>query len=199
MKSQRVRAARNLVSVTLIARCSLSFSLLLFSSALFAQDFDTVIANGRIVDGSGNPWYEADVGIRGDRIVSIGDLSGRQATQIIDASGLIVSPGFIDPHTHALRGIFDVPTAESSLLQGVTTLTEGNDGSSPFPIAAHYAEIEAKRISPNWAVFVGQGTIREAVIGRDDRAATPLEIERMKAMVAEAMRDGALGISTGLF
>jgi hypothetical protein len=74
MKSQRVRAARNLVSVTLIARCSLSFSLLLFSSALFAQDFDTVIANGRIVDGSGNPWYEADVGIRGDRIVSIGDL-----------------------------------------------------------------------------------------------------------------------------
>ena len=199
MEDQRVRSTRNFASVTLIARCALSFSLLLFSSASSAQDFDTIIANGRIVDGSGNPWYEADVGIRGDRIVSIGDLSSKQATQIIDATGLVVAPGFIDPHTHALRGIFDVPMAESSLLQGVTTLTEGNDGSSPFPIAAHYAEIEAKRISPNWAVFVGQGTIREAVVGRDDREATPLELARMKAMVAEAMRDGALGISTGLF
>ena len=199
MKDQRVRSARNLVSLTLVARCALSFSLLFFSSASLAQDFDTIIANGRIVDGSGNPWYEADVGIRGDRIVSIGDLSTKQAAQIIDATGLVVAPGFIDPHTHALRGIFDVPTAESSLLQGVTTLTEGNDGSSPFPIASHYAEIEAKRISPNWAVFVGQGTIREAVVGRDDREATPHELARMKAMVAEAMRDGALGISTGLF
>ena len=199
MTRQRLRAARNFVSVTAITRFALSFSLLLFSSASFAQDFDTVIANGRIVDGSGNPWYEADVGIRGDRIVSIGDLAGRQATQIIDARGLVVAPGFIDPHTHAMRGIFDVPTAESSLMQGVTTLIEGNDGSSPIPIAAHYAEIEAKRISPNWAVFVGQGTIREAVVGRDDREATPLEVERMKAMVADAMRDGALGISTGLF
>ena len=199
MDKQRLRAAENLFSVRLIIFSALSSLLLLFSSASLAQDFDTIIANGRIVDGSGNPWYEADVGIRGDRIVSIGDLAGRQATQIIDATGLVVAPGFIDPHTHALRGIFDVPTAESSLLQGVTTLTEGNDGSSPFPITAHYAEIEAKRISPNWAVFVGQGTIREAVVGRDDREATPLEIARMKAMVAEAMRDGALGISTGLF
>ncbi|MDP4941310.1 MAG: amidohydrolase family protein, partial [OM182 bacterium] len=154
MDKQRLRAAENLFSVRLIIFSALSSLLLLFSSASLAQDFDTIIANGRIVDGSGNPWYEADVGIRGDRIVSIGDLAGRQATQIIDATGLVVAPGFIDPHTHALRGIFDVPTAESSLLQGVTTLTEGNDGSSPFPIAAHYAEIEAKRISPNWAVFV---------------------------------------------
>ena len=74
MEDQRVRSTRNFASVTLIARCALSFSLLLFSSASSAQDFDTIIANGRIVDGSGNPWYEADVGIRGDRIVSIGDL-----------------------------------------------------------------------------------------------------------------------------
>ena len=100
MKNQRVRTTRNFVSVTLITRCALSFSLLLFSSASSAQDFDTIIANGRIVDGSGNPWYEADVGIRGDRIVSIGDLSSKHATQIIDATGLVVAPGFIDP-THA--------------------------------------------------------------------------------------------------
>jgi hypothetical protein len=106
MKNQRVRSARNLVSVTLLARCALSFSLLFFSSASLAQDFDTIIANGRIVDGSGNPWYEADVGIRGDRIVSIGDLSTKQAAQIIDATGLVVAPGFIDPHTHALARHF---------------------------------------------------------------------------------------------
>lgn len=99
MKGQRVRAARNFVSVTLITRCAISFSLLLFWSASFAQDFDTVLANGRIVDGSGNPWYGVDVGIHGDRIVSIGDLSGKQATQITDTNGLIVPPSFIDPTT----------------------------------------------------------------------------------------------------
>ncbi len=175
------------------------FTVLFCASAAIAQDFDIVIRDGRIVDGSGNPWYEADVGIRGDRIAQIGDLSEAKAEHTIDARGLVVAPGFIDPHTHALNGIFGVPTAESSLLQGVTTLTEGNDGSSPFPIAAHYAEVEAKRLSPNWAVFVGQGTIRQRVIGSEDRDATSAEIEQMKAMVAEAMEDGALGISTGLF
>ena len=102
MDRQRLRAAGNFNSTILITLFALISALLLFSSASFAQDFDTVIANGRIVDGSGNPSYEADVGIRGDRIVSIGDLSRRQATQIIDASGLVVAPGFIDPHTHAL-------------------------------------------------------------------------------------------------
>jgi dihydroorotase/N-acyl-D-amino-acid deacylase len=175
------------------------FTVLFCTSAAIAQDFDIVIRGGRIVDGSGNPWYEADVGIHGDRIAEIGDLSEAKAQHTIDARGLVVAPGFIDPHTHALNGIFDVPNAESSLLQGVTTLTEGNDGSSPFPVAAHYAEVEAKRLSPNWAVFVGQGTIRQRVIGSEDRDATPAEIEQMKAMVAEAMEDGALGISTGLF
>ena len=112
-------------------------------------------------------------------------------TTTINASGLIVSPGFIDPHTHAIRGIFDVPNAESALLQGVTTLTEGNDGSSPFPIAEHYLAIAEKQISPNWAAFVGQGTIRQQVIGSEDRDATPAEIQRMKDMVAEAMEQGA--------
>lgn len=164
-----------------------------------ATNFDVVITGGRIIDGSGNPWYQADIGIVGDRIVRIDDLSGASATTIIDATGLVVSPGFIDPHTHALRGIFDVPTAESSLLQGVTTLTEGNDGSSPYPIAAHYDAITALGISPNWSVFVGQGTIREQVIGSEDRDATPAELQRMKDMVAQAMEQGALGISTGLF
>ncbi|MCI5107682.1 MAG: D-aminoacylase [Pseudomonadales bacterium] len=174
-------------------------SVLLFSSATAQDRFDVLISNGRIVDGSGNPWYQADVGIIDDRIARIGDLSDASAETIIDASGLVVSPGFIDPHTHALRGIFDVPNAESALLQGVTTLTEGNDGSSPWPIADHYAEIEALGISPNWSVFVGQGTIRSLVIGEEDREPSATELQQMKDMVATAMEEGALGISTGLF
>ena len=174
-------------------------SFLAFGTSAAQQNFDVLVQGGRIIDGSGNPWYEADVGIRGERVVAIGDLSGSSADKIIDASGLVVSPGFIDPHTHALRGIFDVPNAESFLLQGVTTLTEGNDGASPYPINEHYRAIQKKQISPNWAVFVGQGTIRKLVIGEDDRAASPAELQRMKDMVAEAMEQGALGISTGLF
>jgi len=178
---------------------AISFLIGLTQSGTAQERFDILIQGGRVVDGSGNPWYQADVGINDDRIVRIGDLADATATTVIDASGLVVSPGFIDPHTHALRGIFEVPNAESALLQGVTTLTEGNDGSSPFPIDEHYAEIEARGISPNWSVFVGQGTIRARVIGEEDREPTPAELQRMKDMVAEAMEDGALGISTGLF
>ena len=164
-----------------------------------SQDYDLIIRGGKVVDGSGNPWYHADIAIKNDRIAEIGQLSNHEAKRVIDAHGLVVAPGFIDPHTHALRGIFEVPNAESALLQGVTTLTEGNDGSSPYPIDRHYADIDNLRISPNWAVFVGQGTIRQRVIGFGLRKATPDEMERMKQMVRDAMEQGALGISTGLF
>ena len=163
------------------------------------NEFDIIISNGTIVDGSGQESYQADIGIVDDRIVKIGSLSGSKSIQIINAENLIVSPGFIDSHTHAIRGIFDVPTAESSLLQGVTTLTDGNDGTSPFPIEEHYQEIENTEISPNWAVFVGQGTIRQEVMGLENRDPTASELSQMKEMVKEAMEEGALGISTGLF
>ena len=178
-------------SVTLLA--------LLLPSFGNSQDYDLIIRGGKVVDGSGNPWYHADIAIKNDRIAEIGQLSNHEAKRVIDAHGLVVAPGFIDPHTHALRGIFEVPNAESALLQGVTTLTEGNDGSSPYPIDRHYADIDNLRISPNWAVFVGQGTIRQRVIGFGLRKATPEEMERMKQMVRDAMEQGALGISTGLF
>lgn len=178
-------------SVTLLA--------LLLPSFGNSQDYDLIIRGGKVVDGSGNPWYHADIAIKNDRIAEIGQLSNHEAKRVINAHGLVVAPGFIDPHTHALRGIFEVPNAESALLQGVTTLTEGNDGSSPYPIDRHYADIDNLRISPNWAVFVGQGTIRQRVIGFGLRKATPDEMERMKQMVRDAMEQGALGISTGLF
>ena len=178
---------------------SVTLLVLLLPSFGNSQDYDLIIRGGKVVDGSGNPWYHADIAIKNDRITEIGQLSNHEAKRVIDAHGLVVAPGFIDPHTHALRGIFEVPNAESALLQGVTTLTEGNDGSSPYPIDRHYADIDNLRISPNWAVFVGQGTIRQRVIGFGLRKATPDEMERMKQMVRDAMEQGALGISTGLF
>ena len=178
---------------------SVTLFVLLLPSFSISQEYDLIIRGGKVVDGSGNPWYHADIAIKNDRIAEIGQLSNHEAKRVIDAHGLVVAPGFIDPHTHALRGIFEVPNAESALLQGVTTLTEGNDGSSPYPIDRHYADIDNLRISPNWAVFVGQGTIRQRVIGFGLRKATPDEMERMKQMVRDAMEQGALGISTGLF
>ena len=175
------------------------FILLLVTSSCAKIEFDLLILNGTIIDGSGDASYQSDLAIKDDRIVKIGNLSSYDAKIIINAVNLIVAPGFIDSHTHAIRGIFDVPTAESSLLQGVTTLTDGNDGTSPYPINDHYAEIEALKISPNWAVFVGQGTLRQEVMGLEDRNPTGEELDQMKSMIADAMEDGALGISTGLF
>ena len=170
-----------------------------YSSANDLLPYDIIISNGRVVDGSGNPWFLADIGIKDDRIVKIGNLDEENADQIINADGLVVTPGFIDPHTHALRGIFDVPGAESALLQGVTTLTEGNDGASPFPIDRHYRAITDKKISPNWSTFVGHGTLRQMVMGTEDRKPSRAEMTKMKNLIREAMEDGALGMSTGLF
>ena len=181
-----MRILQFIITLSILASCSNS-------------DFDIVIINGTIVDGTGDEPYKSDVGIINDQIIKIGDLSKLSSRRTIDASNLIVSPGFIDSHTHAIRGIFDVPTAESSLLQGVTTLTDGNDGTSPHPIDDHYQKIENTKISPNWAVFVGQGTIREEVMGLDNRDPTAEELSKMELLVQEAMEDGALGISTGLF
>ena len=185
-----------------VRRFLLLLPLVLSAAPLAAQDaerFDLLIRGGRVVDGTGNPWLRADVAVHGDRIARIGHLPDADADRILDAGGLVVAPGFVDPHTHAVRGIFDVPTADNYLLQGVTTLTEGNDGSSPWPIGEHLARIADAGVSPNWAVFAGQGTIRRTVMGSDDREPTRDELDRMRALVAEAMEEGAFGLSTGLF
>jgi N-acyl-D-amino-acid deacylase len=170
-----------------------------FTSILPAQSFDILIRHARIVDGSGNPWYFGSLGINGDSISAIAPLDGAKAKLTIDAQGLTVTPGFIDIHTHARRGIFRDPTAQNYIRQGVTTLIEGPDGSSPLPIAPFIQQLSETKMMPNMGLFVGQGSIRQAVVGLDNRKATSEEIAKMKDLTRQAMQDGALGLSTGLF
>jgi N-acyl-D-amino-acid deacylase len=161
--------------------------------------YDLVIANGRIYDGTGNPWFVGDVAVAGDAIVAIGKLPPHTAGQTIDARGLAVSPGFVDTHSHARRGIFAVPTAENVTRQGVTTLIEGPDGGSPLPLKAFLDKLRATPIAVNFGSMVGHGTVRGAVMGSQNRKATAAELQKMKEIVRQAMLDGAFGMSTGLF
>jgi N-acyl-D-aspartate/D-glutamate deacylase len=160
------------------------------------QDFDVLISGGRIVDGTGNPWFFGDLGLRGGVIAALGDLDGATAPVQIDARGLVVAPGFIDPHVHGSisRGI-DAP---NFLIQGVTTLITGNDGSSPFPIGSALEEAASNGMSPNVGLYIGHGTVRRDVLGSANRHPNAAELRQMQALVAQAMEEGALGLSTGL-
>lgn len=173
---------------------------LLLGASACEADFDLVLDGGTVLDGNGDFGVVADVGVRDGRIVDVGDLSGRSAVERLDVSGLAVAPGFIDPHTHSRGTIFEIPTADNFVLQGVTTLVEGNDGNSPLDLARWYDSLTANGgTAPNFAMFVGHGAIRREVLGSADRAPSPPELERMRGLVDQAMVDGALGLSTGLF
>jgi len=175
-------------------------ALLLLASDVWAQArFDVLITGAKVVDGSGGPWFYGDIGIKGDSIAAVGLLPGADVAVRIDGRGLAVSPGFIDIHSHGRRGIMQVPTAENYLREGVTTIVEGPDGSSPLPLGPFLDQMAHTPISINFASMVGQGTIRERVIGLANRKATPEEIAKMKALAAQAMHDGAFGLSTGLY
>ena len=161
--------------------------------------YDLIIRNGRVIDGSGNPWYRADVGVRGDTIARIALSITAPSTRSVDAGGQIVAPGFIDIHNHARENIFELPSADNYVRQGVTTLIEGPDGSSPVPIAPFFAKLDALPKSVNIGAFLGQGSVRAAVMGLANRKATPAEIDKMRGLVEQGMKDGAFGLSTGLF
>ncbi len=164
-----------------------------------APAYDVIIRNARIVDGTGAPWYRGEIAIKGDVIAQIARHIESTAARTIDAKDGVVAPGFIDLHTHARRGIFEVPTADNYIRQGVTTIFEGPDGGSPIPIGEFLDRVAAMKTAPNFATFVGQGAVRGEVIGSVDRKATPEELEKMKGLVRQAMRDGAFGMSTGLY
>jgi N-acyl-D-amino-acid deacylase len=161
--------------------------------------YDLLLRNGRIVDGTGSPWYRGDVAVRGDTIVRIAPDIADPAVRTIDLSGQVIAPGFIDIHTHARTTIFDLPTAENYVRQGVTTLMEGPDGGSPVPLGPFLAKLDALPKSVNIGSFIGQGSVRSAVIGNIDRRATAEELDKMRAIVGQGMKDGAFGLSSGLF
>jgi dihydroorotase/N-acyl-D-amino-acid deacylase len=171
---------------------ALLFALAITPALLASQaaPYDLVLRGGRIVDGTASPWYRADLGIRGDTIARIAPTIVTPANRVIDVRDLVVAPGFIDIHTHARRGIFELPTADNYTRQGVTTLVEGPDGGSPIPLKPFLDKVSALRISPNFATFIGQGSIRSEVMGEVDRHASAAELDRMRALVRQACRTG---------
>jgi dihydroorotase/N-acyl-D-amino-acid deacylase len=186
-----------------------------------AGGFDVLITNGRVVDGTGAPWYRADIGITGDRITAIGQLAGRDAKTRIDAANLVVAPGFIDMLGQSEFNVLADPRAASKITQGITTEITG-EGSSIAPLnealvksaqpqfdrfkvaldfrtlGEYFARLERNRPALNVGTFVGAGGLRGYVVGQSQRAATPAEMEQMKTLVAQAMEQGALGLSTSL-
>jgi N-acyl-D-amino-acid deacylase len=184
---------------------------------------DLVLRNGYVIDGSGNPWFRADVGIENGRTDRIGNLKGTRANKEIDVSGLVVSPGFIDIHSHSDFSLVAFPKAESKIMQGVTTEVIGNCGISAAPlrgVAREWAErYELRRFSVrlDWSTFaeylgrlerqgvavnvvplVGHGTVRLSVMGYESREPTEGEMEEMKSLVRSSMEEGAFGMSSGL-
>src|SRR5271165_3413362 len=195
--------------------------LLLVPLSLFAQNYDLIIRNGHVIDGTGSPWYGADIAIRDGHVAAIGRLDSATAKQTIDAAGMVVAPGFIDLLGQSERTMLVNPHLPSKIYQGITTEITGEGGSAaPLTDALRSAErggYEHYKIDPLWSTFreyferlekqgmginlasyVGATQVRRAVIGDRDRAPTPAELERMKALVREGMRDGAVGVSTSL-
>jgi len=192
-----------------------------FLAASQAQTYDIVIRHGHIIDGSGSPWYAADLGIRNGRIASIGNLAEAQAKRIIDAQGMVVAPGFIDMLGQSELTILVDPRLPSKIYQGITTEITG-EGNSIAPLndaivradrlsfehlkitpdwrnfEQYFAQLERQGIGINLASYVGATTVRRMVIGEDDRRPSPAELERMRSLVRDAMRQGAVGLSTSL-
>lgn len=163
------------------------------------QKYDLAIINGMVIDGSGNPWFLADIGIRDEKIVAIKDkIDLKEASQTIEASGLVVAPGFIDIHTHTDRDLVEIPGCENYVSQGVTTLIGGNCGGHEFPLESLFQKIEEKGIACNFASLAGHNTIRREVMGMKADQPSSEEINQMKDLLRQEMRTGAIGLSTGL-
>lgn len=174
--------------------------ILFFPLAVFSQtaDCDILIHNGKIIDGTGNSWYYGDIAIKNGKIVQAGKTIQLRAKKTIDATGLIVAPGFIDVHTHIEEDEVKQPTADNFIYDGVTTVITGNCGSSNTNIGNYLHWIDSLRLSVNVASLVGHNDVRKAIMGRANRDATPAELQQMETLVDKAMRGGAVGFSTGL-
>lgn len=165
------------------------------------REFDLLLVGGRVLDGAGNDWVYRDIGIAGDRIAYLGNAArdGVRATETIDVSGLLVTPGFWDMHSHGNLSSEDGRYAETKLYQGITTIITGVDGGGRDNVSLLYERYERQGIAVNVARYVGHNQARRAAMGHADRAPTAEEMEEMKAYVRRAMEAGAIGFSTGLF
>ncbi|MBO0938171.1 D-aminoacylase [Fibrella sp. HMF5335] len=174
------------------------FFLLCLTTTAYAQQYDLVIKNGRVVDGTGNPWYYADVAIKEGRVAHIGQIPDSEGKQVIDAKGQIVAPGFIDVHAHVEGDLERQPGAENFIYDGVTTLVTGNCGGSNTNLRAMFDTLRLKGFTPNLASLIGHNTVRMKVMKAAFREPTAKEQAEMEAVVEQAMKDGAVGLSTGL-
>ena len=157
------------------------------------------IVGGQLADGSGRALRQANVRIAGGRVAAVGAVTPQEGDAVVDATGLVVAPGFIDIHNHSASELADDPAAESQVSQGITTVVLGPDGSSPWPVGEYLAERRRNPAAVNVAVMVGHATVRRLVMNDDyKRAARPEEIARMAALVEQGMREGAVGLSSGL-
>ena len=185
-----------------VHRIALLVAASVFTLGAAPRPVDLLIRGGTVFTGSEKPFV-GDVAVSGDRIRAVGRRLSLPARRTIDARGMIVAPGFIDPHTHAGEQLAsDDPKARlmpGFLLQGVTTAFIGNDGRGDADVAAVLGSAKSKPVGINYAAYVGFGAVRKEVVGEDNRAPTAAELERMKSLVAKAMCQGALGLSTGLF
>lgn len=179
-------------------RFSAAFLVFVFATQLGSQTapLDLVIRNGRVIDGTGAPAREADIAVRDGRIVSVGRITDAARTTI-DARGLVVAPGFIDVHTH-VDEIATQPAIPHFVRMGVTTVVAGNCGTSAVDVARAFTDIEAAKPALNYATLIGHNTVRREAMGTANRQATPAELKVMAGLVDKAMRDGAVGFSTGL-
>lgn len=169
--------------------------------AIAAQQLDILVRGGTLVDGTGSAARRADVGVRGERIVAVGNLSDATAKRVVEAAGLYVVPGFIDTHSHATWGLVrdELRTAHALLAQGVTTVLANPDGGGPVDLAAQRVQLLDPGVGVNVAQFVPHGSVRREVLGMQAREATPDELDRMRAIVRRGMEDGAFGLSSGLY
>ena len=185
---------------TVVSRLALFLALATPSNA-HAQSYDVIIRNGRVIDGTGNPWFLADVALDGDRIAAIGDLGAATGVREIDATGLYVTPGFIDAHSHAGPGLATAGLShgEPLLAQGLTTVVINPDGGGPVDLARQRSELLRDGLGVNTAQLVPHGSIRRAILGAEDRAPTAGEMEEMRGLVRRGMEEGAFGLSSGTF